>query len=281
MPLTAATRRHLSPESNVKAGQPRGPWSSARLLVALAMAVAFAGCSRNDADPYSVVARVAHDTTAYTQGLVYAEGQLYESTGLLGQSQVRRVNRTSGQVEAAVALAADRFGEGLTLLDGKLYQLTWTSMVGYVYDAATLTPLDSFRYDGEGWGLTTDGDALIMSDGTAQLRFVDPGTFAVVREVTVRDQGSPLSQLNELEYIEGTIFANIYRSDWIVRIDPDSGTVVEWIDLADLLPERERTITTDVLNGIAWDGNARHLLVTGKRWPWLFELRLASSGLVP
>jgi glutamine cyclotransferase len=245
------------------------------------MAVASAGCGQDDAKPYGVVARVAHDTTAYTQGLVYAEGQLYESTGLLGQSQVRRVNRTSGQVEAAVALAADRFGEGLTLLNGKLYQLTWTSMIGYVYDAASLTPLDSFRYDGEGWGLTTDGATLIMSDGTARLRFLDPGTFAVVREVTVRDQGSPLSQLNELEYVEGTIFANVYRSDWIVRIDPDSGTVLEWIDLAGLLPERERTVTMDVLNGIAWDGSTRHLLVTGKRWPWLFELQVASSGLDP
>ena len=240
-----------------------------------------AGCNRQDAEAYTVMARVAHDTTAYTQGLVYAGGQLYESTGLLGQSQVRRVNRTTGRVEAAVPLAADRFGEGLTLLDGKLYQLTWTSRVGYVYDAASLAPLDSFRYDGEGWGLTTDGTALIMSDGTARLRFLDPGTFAVVREVTVRDQGSPLSQINELEYVDGAIFANVYRSDWIVRIDPDSGTVLEWIDLAGLLPARERTPTTDVLNGIAWDASTGRLLVTGKRWPWLYELRLTSGGPGP
>ena len=252
-----------------------------RPFIALAMAVSSAGCSRRDADAYTVMARVAHDTTAYTQGLVYAEGQLYESTGLLGQSQVRRLNRTSGRVEVAVPLAADRFGEGLTLLDGKLYQLTWTSRVGYVYDAASLAPLDSFRYDGEGWGLTTDGSTLIVSDGTARLRFLDPGTFAVVREVTVRDQGSPLFQINELEYVDGTIFANVYRSDWIVRIDPDSGTVLEWIDLAGLLPERERTPTTDVLNGMAWDASTRHLFVTGKRWPWLYELRLASGGPVP
>ena len=253
-----------------------------RPLVALTIATSFVACDgRGGADAYTVVARVPHDTTAYTQGLAYVGGQLYESTGLLGQSQLRRVNRSTGLVEAAVPLPPDRFGEGLTFLAGKLYQLTWQSMVGYVYDAAGLAPLDSFRYDGEGWGLTTDGTALIMSDGTARLRYLDPGTFAVVREVTVQDQGSPLSQLNELEYVDGTIFANVYRSDWIVRIDPDSGTVLEWIDLAGLLPERERTPTTDVLNGIAWDRNTGILLVTGKRWPWLYELRLASSSPAP
>lgn len=247
----------------------------------LALAAWLAGCGPGDRAAYTVVARVPHDTTAYTQGLVYTGGRLYEGTGLLGQSQVRRVNRETGQIEASRSLAADRFGEGLTFLDGRLYQLTWQSMVGYVYDAATLAPLDSFRYDGEGWGLTTDGTALIMSDGTARLRFLDAGTFAVLREVTVRDQGSPLSQLNELEYVDGVIFANVYPSDWIVRIDAGSGTVLEWIDLAGLLPVRDRTPTTDVLNGIAWDEGTGHLLVTGKRWPWLYELRLASPDPVP
>jgi glutaminyl-peptide cyclotransferase len=248
----------------------------------LAIAAWLAGCDGSgDRETYAVVSRVPHDTTAYTQGLVDAGGQLYESTGLLGQSQVRRVSRATGQVEASLSLAADRFGEGLTFLDGRLYQLTWQSMVGYVYDAATLAPLDSFRYDGEGWGLTTDGTALIMSDGTARLRFLDSGTFAVLREVTVRDRGSPLSQLNELEYVDGVIFANVYPSDWIVRIDAGSGTVIEWIDLAGLLPVRDRTPTTDVLNGIAWDEGTGHLLVTGKRWPWLYELRLASPDPVP
>jgi glutaminyl-peptide cyclotransferase len=251
-------------------------------LLILATAAWLAGCDGSgDRETYAVVSRVPHDTTAYTQGLVYTGGQLYESTGLLGQSQVRRVNRATGQVEAAVPLAADRFGEGLTFLDGKLYQLTWQSGIGYVYDAATLAPLDSFPYEGEGWGLTTDGATLIMSDGTARLRFLDPGTFALVREVTVRDQGSPLSQLNELEYVDGVLFANVYPSDWIVRIDAGSGTVLEWIDLARLLPARDRTPTTDVLNGIAWDAGAGLLLVTGKRWPWMYELRLASLGPVP
>jgi glutamine cyclotransferase len=246
-------------------------------LAALALATAVVGCGREGGRSYRVVGKTPHDTAAYTQGLVYAGEVLYESTGLYGQSQVRRVNRASGQVEAATRLGADRFGEGLALLDGRLYQLTWKNMVGYVYDAATLAPLDSFRYQGEGWGLTTDGTALIMSDGTARLRFLDPATFAVLREVTVRDHGSPLSQLNELEYVDGSLYANVYQSDWIVRVDPDSGTVLEWIDLAGLLPEGDRTPTTDVLNGIAWDAAAGHLLVTGKRWPWLFALQLDSA----
>jgi glutamine cyclotransferase len=244
-------------------------------LTALVLATAAPGCGRaHEGAAYHVVTRVPHDTAAYTQGLVYAGGVIYESTGLYGQSQIRRVNRTTGEVETAVRLAPDRFGEGLTLLHGRLYQLTWQSMVGYVYDAATLTPLDSFRYEGEGWGLTTDGTALIMSDGTARLRFLDPATFAVVREVTVRDHGSPLSALNELEYVDGVLFANVYQSDWIVRVDPDSGTVLEWIDLQGLLPEGDRAPNTDVLNGIAFDPASGNLLLTGKRWPWLFEVAL-------
>jgi glutaminyl-peptide cyclotransferase len=236
------------------------------------------GCGRgHEGAAWRVVARVPHDTAAYTQGLVYASGALYESTGLYGLSEVRRADRATGRVDAARRLAPDRFGEGLTLLDGRLYQLTWQSMVGYVYDAATLAPLDSFRYDGEGWGLTTDGTVLIMSDGTAQLRFLDPSTFTVVREVTVRDHGSPLSALNELEYVDGVLFANVYQSDWIVRVDPDSGTVLEWIDFKGLLPDRDRTPQTDVLNGIAYDPDTGNLLLTGKRWPWLFEVQLRPS----
>jgi glutamine cyclotransferase len=245
-----------------------------RVLALPTFVASLAVCSGGHPDEYTVVARTPHDATAYTQGLVYVDGRLYESTGLLGESQVRRVHRATGQVEAARSLADDRFGEGLTLLDGRLYQLTWQSMVGYVYDTAGLTPLDSFAYDGEGWGLTTDGSRLIMSDGTARLRFLDPATFAVVREVTVRDGGSPLSQINELEYVDGIIFANVYPSDWIVRIDPASGSVLAWIDLARLWPAEDRPPGVDVLNGIAWDASAGHLLVTGKRWPLLYALRL-------
>jgi glutamine cyclotransferase len=225
---------------------------------------------------YEVIRRLPHDPTAFTQGLVYAEGRLFESTGRLGQSQVREVALETGDVIAATQLSDDRFGEGLALLGGRLYQLTWTSEVAYVYDAETLTPLDSFRYTGEGWGLATDGTVLIMSDGTATLRFRDPATFDVVREVTVRDGNSPLTMLNELEYARGELYANVYPSDYIVRIDPASGTVREWIDLSGLLSSRDRTANVDVLNGIAFDADTGHFLVTGKLWPVLFEIRLDS-----
>jgi glutamine cyclotransferase len=225
---------------------------------------------------YDVIRRLPHDPAAFTQGLVYAEGRLFESTGRLGQSQVREVELETGGVVAATALADDRFGEGLALLGGRLYQLTWTSEIAYVYDVATLAPLDSFRYTGEGWGLATDGTTLIMSDGTATLRFRDPATFEVVREVTVRDGNSPLTMLNELEYARGELYANVYPSDYIVRIDPVSGAVREWIDLSGLLSSRERTRDMDVLNGIAFDDDTGHFLVTGKLWPVLFEIRLHS-----
>ena len=199
---------------------------------------------------------------------------IYESTGLLGRSQLRRVDLKTGAVQKAVPLAPDRFGEGLALLHGKLFQLTWKSRVGYVYDAASLARVDSFAYSGEGWGLTTDGTSLIMSDGTDTLRFLDPTTYEVRRRVVVRDQGSPLSAINEMEYVNGEILANIYTGDWIVRIDPATGAVTRWIDLHDLLPDKDRTPSTDVLNGIAVDQATGHLLVTGKHWPALFEIDL-------
>jgi glutamine cyclotransferase len=251
-----------------------------RHRIAFVVLTATAGLSlvscgaRSESDDYTILRRYPHDTTAYTQGLVYHDGRLYESTGLLGQSQIRVLDLAPGAVQLARQLPPDRFGEGLALLQGRLYQLTWTSGVAYVYDAATLTPLDSFQYEGEGWGLATDGESLIMTDGSATLRFRDPETFAVRREVTIQDRGSPLLEVNELEYVGGTLYGNVYRSDWIVRIDPTTGTVTDWIDLAGLLPERDRTASTDVLNGIAVDETTGNFLLTGKRWPALFEVRL-------
>jgi len=233
------------------------------------------GCgARSGSHDYTIVRRFPHDTTAYTQGLVYDGGRLYESTGLLGQSQVRVLDLATGTVQLARSLPPDRFGEGLALLRGRLYQLTWTSGVAYVYDASTLTPLDSFQYDGEGWGLATDGQSLIMTDGSATLRFRDPETFAIQREVTIQDRGSPLLEVNELEYVDGVLYGNVYRSDWIVRLDPATGAVTDWIDLAGLLPEEDRSPSTDVLNGIAVDQTTGDFLLTGKRWPALFEVRL-------
>jgi glutamine cyclotransferase len=235
--------------------------------------VVLVGCGDSGLN-YTVVREVAHDTDAYTQGLLLHDGSLYESTGLLGQSQLRRLDPQTGAVLASISLPADRFGEGLAVLDGRLYQLTWKSRVGYVYDLSTLALLDSFAYDTEGWGLTTDGTSLIMGDGSSILRVLDPTTFAVTREIVVRDGSAPLGALNELEYARGHLFANVYRSDWIVRIDPESGAVLEWIDLAGVLPDNRRTSATDVLNGIAFIESTGHLLVTGKLWPTMFELQL-------
>jgi glutamine cyclotransferase len=188
------------------------------------------------------------------------------------------VDLETGRVQASTALANNRFGEGLALLGDKLYQLTWQTHVGYVYEAATLALVDSFTYTGEGWGLATDGTSLIMSDGTANLRFLDPESFEVTREVTVQDQGSALTHINELEYVNGELYANIYQSDRVVRIDPNTGNVQAWFNFAGLLPQAERTRNTDVLNGIAYHEGTGNLLVTGKFWPALFEIRVRETS---
>jgi glutamine cyclotransferase len=252
--------------------------SSRFTRAAVCGAVVALGCRGGGTAEYTVVERYPHDPSAYTQGLVLVGDVLYESTGQYGESQIRRIDRATGRVLSQRRLAPSRFGEGLAYLDGKLYQLTWKAGVAYVYDAVSLTPLDSFAYEGEGWGLTTDGDLLIMSDGTATLRFRDPATFDVVREVVVTDGGSPLAQLNELESVRGVLYANVYGSDWIVAIDPATGVLLEWLDLAELYPERERPPGTDVLNGIAFDSTTGHFFVTGKLWPTLFELRLRDEA---
>jgi glutamine cyclotransferase len=200
---------------------------------------------------------------------------LFESTGQYGRSQVRRVDLASGKVLASRALPADRFGEGLALLKGRLFQLTWQSGVAYTYDAATLAPLDSFRYAGEGWGLATDGTSLIMSDGSDSLRVLSPLTFEVQRVVHVRYQGAPLYKLNELEFADGDVLANVYESNWILRIDPATGDVREVLDFADLYPDR--TASAEVMNGIALSPDGKRLLLTGKFWPVLFQVRLPSG----
>ena len=274
MVYVSAVRDPFSrPDARLGRGlHPRSPWLATALVVWL-----HACGPRGEFPDFTVVHRFPHDTSAYTQGLVYRDSVLYESTGLLGRSQVRRVELATGRVQAAVALAPDQFGEGLALLDGKLFQLTWKNRVGYVYDARSLERVDSFKYTGEGWGLTTDGTSLIMSDGTDTLRFLDPRTYKVQRRLVVRDRSSPLTEINELEYVNGEILANIYTGDWIVRIDPQTGAVTQWIDCHDLLSDKDRKPSTDVLNGIAFDPVTGHLLVTGKLWPALFELSLNRS----
>jgi glutamine cyclotransferase len=221
-----------------------------------------------------VVSSMPHDPEAFTQGLVYDAGAFYESTGLEEKSSVRKVDAASGIVLREKKLEARYFGEGLAMLRGDLFQLTWKSGIGFVYDTATFALRRSFRYLGEGWGLTTDGESLIMSDGTSRLRFLDPATGAVRRTVTVADAGVPVDKLNELEFVKGEVLANIWQTNQIVRIDPASGAVVAWIDAAGLLTSAERREEVDVLNGIAYDAAGDRLFVTGKLWPRVFEVRL-------
>ncbi len=215
-----------------------------------------------------------HDPEAYTQGLVWDDGRLYESTGLVGKSSIREVELTTGRVIRKHDLPDPYFGEGIVIIGDDLWQITWTSGVAFLYDAGTFTQRAIFRYEGEGWGLATDGTSIIMSDGTPTIRFRDPKTFAEQRTISVSDHGTPVTQLNELEWVKGEIWANVYQSDQIARIDPATGNVTGWIDLAGLLPRLERQGDEDVLNGIAYDPKADRYFVTGKLWPRLYEIRL-------
>ena len=224
---------------------------------------------------YRVLATYPHDARAYTQGLLYRDGVLYESTGLNGRSSLRKVRLETGEVLQERAVDAQHFAEGLVDWGNRLIQLTWRSNVGFVYDLKTFAPVTSFSYSGEGWGLTSDGTRLIMSDGAGagQLRFLDPATFKELGRVTVRDAGQPVANLNELEFVKGEVLANVYQTDRVARIDPKTGQVTAWIDLSGLLAPPERS-GTDVLNGIAYDAKGDRLFVTGKLWPRLFEIRL-------
>lgn len=222
---------------------------------------------------YQVVHVYPHDPAAYTQGLIYKDGHLYESTGREGKSSLRMVDLATGQVLQRYDLPPDLFGEGLTDWGGNLIQLTWTAGKAFVYDSFTFSLRQTFRYKGEGWGLTHDAKSLIMSDGTPVLRFLDPTTFREIRRVSVLDENKkPVRSLNELEYVRGEIYANVWQTDRIVRISPQSGRVLGWIDLSGLmekLADREA-----VLNGIAYDDKVGRLFVTGKLWPKLFEIRI-------
>lgn len=222
--------------------------------------------------PFEVVATYPHDPNAYTQGLLRVDSVLYESTGRYGRSELRRVDLKTGRVLASRPLAANRFGEGLVLLKDRLYQLTWESKIAYTYDAATLAPRDSFPYAGQGWGLATDGTSLFLSDGSDSLRVLSPETFAVERVMHVKYNGSPLYKLNEMEFVDGELLANVYESNWVVRIDPATGEVRGVIDFAELFPNRPPT--AEVMNGIAIAPDSGQLLLTGKLWPTIFQVRL-------
>jgi glutaminyl-peptide cyclotransferase len=223
---------------------------------------------------YEVVRTFPHDPTAFTQGLTWFEGALIESTGRY-PSTVRKVRLEDGVVLQRQTLDTAYFGEGLTELDGRVFSLTWRSGKAFIWNAGDLSPRGEFAYQGEGWGLTDDGRRLILSDGSPSLRFFDPATLTETGEVQVTLGGRPVGQINELEWIDGEVFANIWQTDVIVRIDPATGEIRGIIDLAGLLPDRTgMDPADDVLNGIAWDAVGRRLFVTGKKWPSIFEIRL-------
>ncbi len=239
-----------------------------------ALVVVAAALPAHAADSYRVIRSYPHDRQAFTQGLIYLDGHLYESTGLEGRSSLRMVDLETGRILAFKDVPTQYFAEGLTNWSSTLIQLTWQNHVALVYDRATFKFIRSFHYDGEGWGLTQDGKSLILSDGSPNLRFFDPATFKEIRRITVKDHGTPVTQLNELEYIHGQIYANIWHSDRIARISPTTGTVLGWIDLTGLLPAAEHSTAEAVLNGIAYDAAHDRLFVTGKLWPRIFEIKV-------
>jgi glutaminyl-peptide cyclotransferase len=259
---------------------PRTPHHAAALVVAATFWwLAPAGSEpaaqqRTVVDGYRVVHSYPHDPDAYTQGLIYRDGFLFESTGRNGRSTVRKVKLETGEVVQQRRVDSAHFAEGLTEWNGQLVQLTWRSNVAFVYDLVSFAPRRTFDYPGEGWGLTHDLQSFILSDGTEDLRFLNPDTFRETRRVVVRDGSVPVKDLNELEWVRGEIYANVWHTDRIARISPQSGRVTGWIDLHGLLSSVIRLDAEAVLNGIAFDAARNRLFVTGKLWPKLFEIEV-------
>lgn len=265
-----------------------GPYvKSITAIVVLLLAVSCLGTSScsgtssstsaNGATPtygYEVVNTFTHARDSFTQGLEYHDGKLYESAGGDGTSSLRLVELESGRVLDKVDVPMPYFAEGITLFNGKIYQLTWQHGVGFIYDANGFSKIGQFRYEGEGWGLTNDGQSLILSDGTNRIRFLDPGSFKVTKTISVLDGNKPIDSLNELEYFDGQIYSNLWHRDVIAVINPQTGKVNAWIDLTGLLKPGEVRDEEAVLNGIAYDAANKRLFVTGKLWPKLFEIRI-------
>lgn len=225
-----------------------------------------------------IVQRYPHDPRAFTEGLFIDRGELFESTGMVGRSSVRRVDLGTGKVLASVAIPPPHFGEGIAPWKGQVLSLTWQNGTGFRWARKNFKKIGNFRYSGEGWALTSTGTELVMSDGTSQLRFIDPATFAVRRTLKVTFRGRPLNQINEIEWVGGQVLANIWMTDSVVRIDPASGKVIGVIDLSALHRDAAAFGNDQVANGIAWDAKARKLYFTGKEWPWLYEVRLEPTG---
>lgn len=236
--------------------------------------LAHAGTTGTPIHGFRIVNTYPHDSEAFTQGLVFHKGHLYEGTGLYGHSTLRKIELVTGTIVKVYHLPAKYFGEGITICRNKIVQLTWQSKTGFIYDPQSFRILGRFSYPTEGWGITCDGSNLIMSDGTAILRFLDPRTFKVVKQVKVMDRGKVVPYVNELEYIKGEIYANVWNTSYIARISPHTGHVLGWIDLRELYQYVSVSKKADVLNGIAYDPKNDRLFVTGKYWPNIFEIRI-------
>jgi glutaminyl-peptide cyclotransferase len=257
----------------------QGPFGTMRATSLICfLAVLLTAPSAHAAVPvydFDIVHTYPHDTGAFTEGLFYLNGFLYESTGLEAHSSIRKVRIDTGTVLQQVDIDAQYFGEGIVNWEGRLISLTWKSQVGFVFNLGTLKLQRQFSYVGEGWALTQDGQQIIMSDGTAELRYLNPTTLKETRRITVTLDGKPVRNVNELEWVKGEIYANVWQSDWIIRIDPHNGNVIGLIDLKGLLSPSDRVAGPDgVLNGIAYDAKGDRLFVTGKNWPKLLEIRL-------
>jgi glutamine cyclotransferase len=226
---------------------------------------------------FRVVKTYPHDRSAFTQGLEYRDGFLYEGTGQVGRSTLRKVKLETGEVLQSYDLPQPFFGEGITVLPQQILQLTWQSQTGFIYDKTNFRVVKSFSYPGEGWGMTNDGKQIYMSDGTAQVRVWDLASLKEIKRINVSDMGKPVTQLNELEFVRGEIWANVWQTDRIARISPGDGRVLGWIDLTDILPKGERSNSDAVLNGIAYDAATDRIFVTGKLWPKLFEIKLTPA----
>jgi len=260
-------------------------WSGRLLVAATAVSLQVPAAAAEPAVAVyvaKVVKAYPHDRGAFTEGLFFKDGFLYESTGLKGHSTIRKVKLETGEVVMGTSLPPEVFGEGITHWGERIVGLTWTDQIGFVLDIGSFDLSRKFSYPGEGWGITQNGRELIMSDGTADLRFIDPVSFKETKRLRVTAAGKPVEKLNELEWVEGEILANIWQTDLIARIDPASGKVTGWVDLAGLLPQRNPDAAgEDVPNGIAYDAKTKRLFVTGKLWPKLFEIQMVKPGLGP
>lgn len=256
-----------------------------RVCVAVCIIVSITACTPSEEDhrltyhTFRVINTYPHDPNAFTQGLQFHNGYLYESTGFHGRSTLRRVELETGQVVRLINLPAKYFGEGIAIVEDRIYMLTWREQTGFVFDRATFEVVKQFSYEGEGWGLAYDGTHLIMSDGTARLRFLDPVTCEVVKIVEVQEEDQPIRRLNELVWINGELWANVFPTYRIVRINPVTGQVRGWIDLRGILtPALQQGRRVDVMNGIAYDAENDRIFVTGKLWPVLFEIELVERS---